>query len=683
MTANRECSLDAKLKTDPISVAGSASERKQEEPAVPECDQRSTERVDALEPAACRSLAAVIELPAPVRLRAFELLASQPISLVGLSQAQRDTIAITAVVDEQGNELPTSRFGDPVWNMSPEAAAKNRRTSDLCIVWPCDVPPDLVNDAKAVLYCALRRGRLPGQPLSASSVARLGKEVAPALRHLSKLALNDFSELRALHLADYIRDLRLKMLPGSIRNRLAVIDLVWTFPMEVLHPLQEHPWGGQSIYRASGSIDDGPTGRTGKTPVIPRSVQQILFMHCEARLAAAEELFRSRDAGEITAFSYQLTSVRDAVLYIVQITSGMRNSESTGITNGCWRTEVKNRVDYHWVRTRESKTGRGEVDFLVPPEALLALETLQTFAKPLQDRLADERRWLEDQLRSGHDESGALVNGMTVVEAVLRLNHIREIGQHLFLSVGRLRSDHLGTGSRIEVMEVGQCAFQLKTLARAAGTDWNLANHQCRRTFAYNVANSRLGRMGLVFLKWQLKHASLSWTQLYAANPYQDHTLYRDMENELVAGRVELIEGWLQPNAPLSGGAGKRLMQTRAIPVRDREDLLRHTVEAVEIRSTGHAWCLSGTRGCHGQGVYDPAMCGGCSQAIIDKEQAPAWQMIHLDNLRLASITDCGFAVAQKAKRAIERSEQVLRDLGVPLPTEEQADDYEKSSLLG
>jgi hypothetical protein len=188
--------------------------------------------------------------------------------------------------------------------------------------------------------------------------------------------------------------------------------------------------------------------------------------------------------------------------------------------------------------------------------------------------------------------------------------------------------------------------------------------------------------MGLVFLKWQLKHASLSWTQLYAANPYQDHTLYREMENELVEGRVKLFEGWLQPNAPLSGGAGKRLMQTRAIPVRDREDLLRHTAEAVEVRSTGHAWCLSGTQGCHGQGIYDPAMCGGCSQAIIDKEQAPAWQMIHLDNLRLASITDCGFAVAQKAKRATERSEQVLRDLGVPLPTKEQAEDYEKSSFL-
>jgi hypothetical protein len=69
-------------------------------------------------------------------------------------------------------------------------------------------------------------------------------------------------------------------------------------------------------------------------------------------------------------------------------------------------------------------------------------------------------------------------------------------------------------------------------------------------------------------------------------------------------------------------------------------------------------------------------MCGGCSQAIIDKEQAPAWQMIHLDNLRLAAIADCGPAVTEKARRAVARSTEVLNDLGVPLPTEDQADAY-------
>lgn len=276
-----------------------------------------------------------------------------------------------------------------------------------------------------------------------------------------------------------------------------------------------------------------------------------------------------------------------------------------------------------------------------------------------------------------------LPNGMTVVVAVQRLNHVREIGQHLFLTVTKGTSDHLSTESRVEVMTVGACNHQLNALARAAGTNWHLANHQCRRTFAYNVANSRLGRMGLVFLKWQLKHASLSWTQLYASNPYQDHALYREFEDEMVEARTELLEGWLSVDVPLSGGAGKRLMQTRATPARDLVDLLRLTAESVDLRSTGHAWCLSGTLGCQGQGVYDPTMCGGCSQAIIDVDQAGAWQRIHLDNLRLAALADCGPAVEQKARNSIERSAQVLMDLGIPLPTKGQAAEYMTASEQG
>ncbi|WP_240531331.1 integrase [Variovorax boronicumulans] len=462
---------------------------------------------------------------------------------------------------------------------------------------------------------------------------------------------------------------------------MEIVDLVWAFPADVLHPLPQHPWAGQTLHQACGRNDDlGPVGRTGRTPVIPRSVQRALFLYCETRLDEAEALFQARDAGEIAAYSYELTALRDAILFLLQITSGMRNVETTGVVNQCWRTEKRRGADLHWVRTKEIKTKRGWVDFLVPPEALRALEILQRYAGPLQARLADEGRWLEAQLRHGiGDELGRLGNGMTIAEANQRLNHVREIGRHLFLALTKkCGSDHLGKGSRVDVMSVGACNAQLKTLARAAGVEWGVANHQCRRTFAYNVANSRLGCMGLVFLKWQLKHTSLSWTQLYAANPYQDHALYGEMEKERTRARVELLEGWLRPDHLLGGGAGKKLMQTRATPVKDLQSLLRHTAETVDIRSTGHAWCLSGAQGCHGQGVYEPTMCGGCSQAIIDHEQAGAWQMIHLENLRLAAITDCGPTVAMKAERAVLRSRQVLQDLGVPLPTKEQADAYER-----
>ena len=625
--------------------------------------------------------ASIVDLP-PIRApRAFELLASQPMSLAGMTPAERNAIVVTAVASEDGQEFPVSRFGDQVWDLATEVEAKNRKRSGLKIVWPDDVPQSLVDDAKAALYCALRRGP-HGRKWSGSWVVTAGAGAVHVLKHLAKLGLADFSEVRALHLSDHIADLRRTVKPQTALHRLQIVDLVWSFHLEVLHPLREHPWAGISISNACGGNEDdgGPAGRTGKTPVIPRSVQRTLFAHCEARLDQAENVIRARHAGEIGPSNPALIAIRNAILYLLQITSSMRNSESTGVTGGCWRTEVRNGVTYHWVRTREIKTTGGtEVDFLVPPETLRALDLLQRYAQPLQARLADEARWLEGLLTQGPDATGNISNGMTFAEAVQRLNYVRAIGSHLFLGVGADASDHLGSGSRVGVMSGAICGVALKQLVKAAGADWELSNHQCRRTFAYNVANSRLGRMGLVFLKWQLKHASMSWTQLYAASPYQDHALYREFEEEMFEARLELLEGWAQADAPLSGGAGKKVMQTRTQAAQDLKQLLRQTAESVQMLSTGHAWCLSGTLGCHGKGVYDPTMCGGgggCSQAVIDKALAPAWQMIHLDNLRLAAITDCGPSVAHKARRAVEASTQVLKDLGVPLPNDELAQTY-------
>jgi hypothetical protein len=445
-----------------------------------------------------------------------------------------------------------------------------------------------------------------------------------------------------------------------------------------------------TLYEAVARISnrDDVAGKVGRTPVIPRSVQKKLWQHCERTLSNAEAVFRARDRGYFSASSNAVLAIRDAVLYQLQITTGMRNSESTGVTNHCWRVDEQTasrgmKVLFHWVRTREIKTTGGEqLDYLAPGELLRSMDILQRYAEPLQQRLAEEAKSLEATLSSGVTCDGHLDNGMTLADGVQRLNRVRAIAQHLLLTISHQASDHLRTGSQVDVMSVDGCNKALARLAQAAGVTWKLANHQCRRTFAWNVANSRLGRMGLVFIKWQFKHASIGWTQLYAANPRQDQALYQEFSSELSAGKVELIEAWHQADSRLSGGAGQKLMRTRATPVRDMKQLLEATAESVNLRSTGHAWCMSGTDGCHGQGIYDPTLCGTCSQAIIDESQGRRWQMIHLDNLRLAAITDCGPVVKDKAKRAVATSTQVLADLGIPLPTAEQSKAYDDGAWV-
>jgi hypothetical protein len=655
---------------------------------LPEPDRKSS-REGASDEFHAAPSGAIERLAAKATPKAHELLARQPLSLIGLTSAQRNAVVVTAVVDDAGNEHALSSIGDDVWDLSPEMPAKNKSATEKKIRWPKDVSPALLDDAKAAVYCALRQGRddLPWSASSAGTVANAG---TVTLRYLTKLGLDSFGQVRPLYVSDHIADLKNSTGATTIYGRLAILDIVWLFEREMIHPMPEHPFGGSSLMEAVGVVQgpSGPTGRTSRTPVIPPSIQQRLWLHCESILADSAIVFDTRN-GDKSAFTCdRLTALRNAVLYQLQITSGMRNSESTGVTNGCWRSEARTlqdgrKVILHWVRTKEIKTSGGkEMDYLVPGELFASLEILQQYAEPFQRRLSDEAEWLQGALATGDFYEGRLGNGMTVADLVQRLNHVREIGQHMFLGLSTRASDHAGSGSRVEVITSGTCGKALQGLTKRAGVKWDIANHQCRRTFAWNVANSRLGRMGLVFIKWQFKHASISWTQLYAANPNQDQALYQEFGDAMWQSKVDLLESWQKADVRLSGGAGKQLMQTRATPARDFKQLLEATADAVNLRSTGHAWCMSGTQGCHGQGIYDPTMCGGCSQGIIDESQGSTWQMIHLDNLRLAAITDCGPAVEAKAKRAVETSTQVLADLGVPLPTAEQTKSYEAEAWV-
>ena len=212
--------------------------------------QTISEAFDELEGLSAAPSAPVVNLPVPQAPRAFELLARQPISLVGMTPSERDAVVVTAVADDAGCEHVVSRFGDRVWDLASEVEVKNRKAAQLRIVWPDNVPKALVDDAKAALYCALRRGPY-GRKWSGSSVIQPGQKAVPTLGHLMQLGLSDFSQLQALHLVDHIADLRRKLQPQSVLGRLQIVGLIWSFHMDVLHPLKEHPWAGLTIWDAA------------------------------------------------------------------------------------------------------------------------------------------------------------------------------------------------------------------------------------------------------------------------------------------------------------------------------------------------------------------------------------------------------------------------------------------------
>ena len=87
--------------------------------------------------------------------------------------------------------------------------------------------------------------------------------------------------------------------------------------------------------------------------------------------------------------------IRDAALYVLSITSGMRNEEAIGVEAGSWRSEMRDGVEFHWVATTEHKTGKGKVEFLIPELTVRVLDLMSRYAKPLQEKLAREIAELE------------------------------------------------------------------------------------------------------------------------------------------------------------------------------------------------------------------------------------------------------------------------------------------------
>lgn len=596
--------------------------------------------------------------------QAYDLLAVQPVSARGLSAPERSNIVISAVADLDGVNHVLSIFGEAIWDFRPYFEQSNVADGNKYIPWPEDCPQELVDDCKAVLYAWFKRG-LPGsKPPVAMGVCQAAIASAiPLMRWLAGLDVKRFDQVKPIHVANYVHHTKSRLTRNahSVYDSLRILDFLWVFRNETSFPLASCPWGDSTLWRVSGLAKqagkyDGQAG-TGKTPIIPPEVQAKIFNYGEGILATAPAILSERDAGNRGLRNPSPVRIRDAALYILSITSGMRNEEAIGVETGSWRSEVRDGVEYHWVATTEHKTGKGKVEFLIPELTIRVLELMSRYAKPLQEKLAREIEELEFN-PSPHDIKGRM----------LRLAKAKRDVKKLFLCTSR-SGQSASTGYHVDALSSGGSKVSFRRLAKAAGTDWQLTPHQCRRTYARNIVESRMGRASLVFLKWQFKHSSMSMTQLYASNPMQDASLFDEVLEEMTEFKVDLIESWIGER-PLSGGAGREIRKkARAIALKNRTALLAETAAQVHIRATGHGWCLAQEKGCGGAGLYEATRCVGCKNGVIDESFTEVWKGIYEQQTELLAIDDAGPAVKQRAERDVQWARQVMVDLGVLLPT--------------
>lgn len=592
-------------------------------------------------------------------LKAYDVLIAQPTTTNGLSIAERNAIVISAVVNKDGETLVLSRFADPQWDLRPFFDQANVSHCFKFINWDMSMPLALIDDSKAVAYAWFKRGMPGSKPPIARGITILAvASVMPFIRWLNNIGVSSFSDISPIHISNYIHYCKneLKLRPLSLYGRLRIIDFLWVFSGDVIFPLQFFPWGNSTLRRICGVNNikgvDASNKSVGRTGIIPFTEQSKIFNYCENIVREMKNELITNGIGYHPSDEQMSIRCRDAVLYIVSITSGMRNDEAIGIEIGSWRKELKNGVTFCWVATIEHKTGKGRVEYLIPELTLEALNLLKIYSAPIRKELEQEIRLLEKNRNLSNS-----------TDHILRLEKARKDSKKLFLGRSS-QGGKIKKGYQVEALSDQGSNVAFGRIAKAAGSNWMLRTHQCRRTYARCFVESRMGRTSLIFLKWQFKHSSMSMSQLYASNPQQDLALFDEILQQMTEYKIDLIDSWLNEQ-PLAGGAGEQIVKMRAIPLKDRTALLAQTAPHANIRATGHGWCIATERGCGGAGLYEATRCPTCQNSVIDEFFAETWQDIYRQQQELLKIEDAGPAVRQRAERDLQIALDVITNLGL------------------
>ena len=578
--------------------------------------------------------------------KAYELLASQPDSLAGLSAEERSNVVVSAVLDDDGNSDVLSCVGDSVWEMWPFHKTPNTQDCEKRLDWS-RIPEAYREACQNVLYRYWKVGRPGCEPPGAASLRQSLKHLRTFCRYVDAQGLGTLADIQPLHITNFIHVRKAAGLTANtLAHQLSALEVLYAFRNQYDKGLQVHPWPESSASEVAGM-----TGRGGKdirksavTPLIPPEVAKTLFLYAESILNRADELLDERDRGERYTFKDpDITAIRDASFYLIGVLTGMRTSELSSIEVGAGRTEVRNGITFHWMASVEYKTKKGRVEYLMPAMAHRTLRTMERWSAPYRERLAEQ---------------------VATLKQMPGKNSAKEL-QWLATARNNLNRLFLGNGNSgiVPVSGIGW-AVKLRQFARDAGTDWELAAHQMRRLYAYTFVRHRLGDM--LFLKEQFKHSSIDMTQLYATNPLQDVALYDDILSELTIYKAGVVAQWLEKDEPLAGGAGRKIMDLRAHDFENRKELLTETSLRINIRSTGHSWCLSQDEGCGGSGIYAKGSCGGCHNGLIDRRFIPIWQEAyrHHQQLRKDAL-ELGPGVMKRVEEDLAQAARILKDLGV------------------
>jgi hypothetical protein len=241
--------------------------------------------------------------------------------------------------------------------------------------------------------------------------------------------------------------------------------------------------------------------------------------------------------------------------------------------------------------------------------------------------------------------------------------HTRNL-KSLFVSGGARRL-------RVTALSRGSIQRDLSSFARriilsdAAGAPFNPSPAQFRTTFASFIAAHSLGN--LRYLQHHFSHLSLDMTAHYARGSQTDETLIELVEEFRDQLKESIVATWMNTDSKLSGAAGQRIMNTRPQFLKSRcfdnfADLSASISSEIDLRSTGHSWCLGRGLSCGGVGLYDAIACVGCSNGVIDESHKNIWSRLREHQKELIDANE-GVSITERAAAHLRACDKVLSEL--------------------
>lgn len=566
-----------------------------------------------------------------------------------------------------------SRYEDDIWTFPASEGTSSKNRSNLTLKFT------KIHDANAreIAKWIMWNQRAKGYAIN-SLISKLG-QLESFFSWLSEYDTLAAQGLNAFTAQQYV--LHVNTIKRNYKGQLKFLSIEGKaqkfFALETIYDyckafefVKEHPWPESSAYDQAGCVGTAysKSNRKPQTPLIPDSILKALCRFTKSFLDRAGELLDLNDKINAVAASAQTASdqikqrrkylqslgtefdtlnklhealilVRDSCLFWILLTTGMRIHEVLNIKCGAYRTETKDEETYYYIESVSQKTYEGLSEWIAPKIAVDAIQILERYSSDLQARVLTDLA--AAKTRNDHEE----------------VNRLESITNKVFLCYS-VRTNSVNVLNRATVT-----AKRLPNLCAKIDSDWDLAAHQFRRTFAHCVVHSQLGDIRA--LKDHFKHWSIQMTALYAYDDKLDKELFEELLRERYWVEEQIKFDWFGLDTPITGGAiAERIMKVRGDEehiktFKTREDMVRAYSGNIPIRATGIAWCTNDDDGCMG------GKCDECDHGIIDKNNQKHWEGMLIQQFDLLQMEDIGEAGQAAVVNGMARCEKVLSSLGV------------------